>query len=57
MKIKKINKEFLLEAQMIPVLIKECCKIFGAKYYIEEFQTGNGIPDIVFAKNVKKRYY
>ena len=36
MKIKKINKEFLLEAQMIPVLIKECCKIFGAKYYIEE---------------------
>lgn len=57
MKIKKINNEFILEAEMIPVIIRECCKKFDAKYYIEEFQTGNGIPDIVFAKDIQKKTY
>lgn len=57
MKIKKINKEFILESEMIPVIIKGVCKSFDVKYYIEEFQTGNGIPDIVFARGVKRKFY
>ena len=57
MKIKKINKEFILEKEMIPIIIKEFCQKFDVRYYIEEFETGNGIPDIVFAKGVKHRFH
>lgn len=42
---------------MIPVIIEKCSKIFAAKYFIKEFQTGNGIPDVVFAKKIRKRFY
>lgn len=57
MKIKKINEEFILETEMIPVIIKGISNKLGVKYYIQEFETGNGIPDIVFAKEIRHKFH
>lgn len=57
MKTKKNNKEFLLEAEMIPIIIKGISEKFKIKHYVEEFKTGNGIPDIVFTKNIQNENY
>lgn len=40
---------FQLEKQMIPILRRDLLKIFGATHSAEEFVSGNGRPDIVFA--------
>lgn len=41
---------FQLEKEMIPILRKDMPKIFGSVYSAEEFVSGNGRPDLVFAK-------
>jgi len=40
---------FNLEKEMIPILKKDLPKIFGSAYFAEEFVSGNGRPDLVFA--------
>jgi len=54
---KNNNTEFNLESEMIPIIIDGMFKEFKYQYHIEEFETGNGIPDIVFAKGLNHRFY
>ncbi|MDB5225156.1 MAG: hypothetical protein JWL87_108 [Candidatus Adlerbacteria bacterium] len=41
---------FQLEKEMIPVLKRDLSRIFGAVHAAEEFVSGNGRPDLVFAR-------
>lgn len=41
---------FRLEKEMIPVLKRDLSRIFGAVHAAEEFVSGNGRPDLVFAR-------
>lgn len=40
---------FHLEKEMIPILKRDLQKIFGSTHTAEEFVSGNGRPDLVFA--------
>jgi ribosomal protein S18 len=40
---------FQLEKEMIPILKRDLQKIFGSTHAAEEFVSGNGRPDLVFA--------
>lgn len=40
---------FQLEKEMIPILKRDLPKIFGSTHTAEEFVSGNGRPDLVFA--------
>ncbi len=40
---------FHLEKEMIPILKRDLQKIFGSTHAAEEFVSGNGRPDLVFA--------
>src|SRR3989344_8288793 len=46
---------FTLEKQMIPVLKNELSSLYHTQYFVEEFQSGNGIADLVFARDIEMR--
>lgn len=46
---------FRFEKDMIPVLKVSMADIFKTKYFVEEFSSGLGIADLVFAKKIIKR--
>ncbi len=46
---------FRYEKDMIPVLKEHLSNLFNTNYFVEEFNTGIGIADLVFAKNIGNR--
>ena len=48
---------FQLEKEMIPILKRDLPKIFGSTHIAEEFVSGNGRPDLVFACASSKRSF
>ncbi|RYX98486.1 hypothetical protein EON78_05175, partial [bacterium] len=49
---KILNVMFQLEKEMIPVLVDKLSKEFKTTYFLEEFNSGNGIADLVFTTKV-----
>lgn len=45
---------FRYESEMIPVLIKNLSKVFNTEYITTEFNTGNGIADVVFSTKLSE---
>ena len=45
--------DFKLENEMVKSMIAPLSEIFNTENYLTEFQTGNGIPDVVFAQNIE----
>lgn len=43
---------FKLEKDMIPVLERQLSEKYQTEFYINEFDSGNGIADLVFAKGI-----
>jgi len=50
----KEKLDFKFENEMVDYMIDPLSKIFNTKNYLTEFQTGNGIPDVIFAQNIDK---
>lgn len=48
---------FHLEKEMIPILKRDLQKIFGSTHTAEEFVSGNGRPDLVFASASSERSF
>ena len=48
---------FRYEKEMIPVIKNFFKEKFNFIFSVEEFNTGIGIADIVFSKNINKRNY
>jgi len=45
---------FRYESEMIPVLVKNLTRIFNTKYITTEFNTGNGVADLVFSTKLSE---
>lgn len=48
---------FKYEKDMIPILGKELSKLYNTKHFFHEFDSGNGVADIVLAVDVDCRNY
>lgn len=46
---------FEYESDMIPVLKNGLAKLYNTKFFATEFNTGNGIADLVFSKKINKQ--
>lgn len=45
---------FRYESEMIPVLVKNLTKVFNTEYITTEFNTGNGVADLVFSTKLSE---
>ncbi|HET9057375.1 MAG TPA: hypothetical protein VFN30_11080 [Chitinophagaceae bacterium] len=45
---------FRYERDMIPVLVKNLTKVFNTEYITTEFNTGNGVADLVFSTKLSE---
>lgn len=45
---------FKYESEMIPVLIKNLSRIYKTQYFTTEFNTGNGVADLVFSTKLSE---